>query len=228
MTHLFWIKCILCFYYPVLSFCSASSIRWNKHILPIYIKALNSVLALFEIIILFVGIYSIKLGEYYLIIASIFIAIVYLPLMVLLTSPTLNYFLKFNYKWYSWINFIVINKLITIRVLLKTLKEELIWRSAYVEILSSLNVSNPLIIISGTIYFYLIHFKCKKKVILLQELELFLFSFFLILSYILTNSILVVWIIHFIRNSYIIFHKNYVEKNEKILFESNKKHPVNI
>lgn len=73
MTLLFWIKCVLCFYFPVQSFSSSSSIRWDKHILPIYMKALNSIIALFEIIIMFIGIYSIKLGEYYLIIASIFL-----------------------------------------------------------------------------------------------------------------------------------------------------------
>ncbi|WP_434968535.1 CPBP family glutamic-type intramembrane protease [Rosettibacter primus] len=210
MNTLLWANYILFMYYLMQTISHLYLIRWAPFLINSYL--IRIIFAFLEIILLSIGLYNIKIGGFYIIITSPFIAVIYLPLIVLLTSPSFQYFVSYRYRFWNWIKFIVTKYLKTIKILLQTLKEELIWRSAFVVIATILGISNILIVIIGSLMFYFIHWEWKKKIILLQEFELWLFSLLLYMLFLYTNSLLAVWIIHFIRNSYLIFHNLNVKR----------------
>ncbi|MCP4970934.1 MAG: CPBP family intramembrane metalloprotease [Arcobacter sp.] len=136
------------------------------------------------------------------------ISIIYFPFMVALSSPGFKFLLSFKFKIYLWLksHFTLTRKHKTI--LINTLIEELVWRSSFIYICSELGFTNIIIIIIGSLLFYLIHLDLSKKIIVLSEIELLIFSFLLYIIFISTESILVVWLIHFMRNSYLQFIKS--------------------
>jgi hypothetical protein len=172
----------------------------------------RSIKTVFKIVLAALGIYAINwdatLNNYFIII----LGILYLPVMVLLTSNGLKYFLRFNYKVVRWIKYIVSDKKKSIIILFRTLWEELIWRCAFVFCMNILSCPNILIISIGSILFYSIHVSAiSKKIVLMKEIELLIFSILLYFTYIKLESLFIVWGIHFIRNSYIKFNKSQVE-----------------
>jgi membrane protease YdiL (CAAX protease family) len=161
----------------------------------------------FELYILLIGLYYIQSGSIAAILIFSPFGIIYLPIMFLFTSPSLKYFLRFSYNLLSWIRSVILHPKLYVYILLNTLKEELIWRSAFVNILRSIYTNDLAILLSGSILFYLLHWPKKSKFTFMTEIELYIFSLLLYFLYLRTDSLIVVWIIHFIRNSYLKFFR---------------------
>lgn len=128
--------------------------------------------------------------------------------MVALNSPNFAFLLSFKFKIYRWFKSLFTFSNSHKAILIRTLIEELVWRSSFTYICRELGLENVYIIISGSLLFYLIHLDLSKKIIVLSEFELLIFSFLLYFVFISTESIIVVWIIHFMRNSYLQFIKS--------------------
>ena len=111
--------------------------------------------------------------------------------------------MQFSYNLISWVRSVFSCPKMYVHILLSTLKEELIWRSTFVYILRNIQASDLSILLLGSGLFYLLHWPKKSKIIFMTEFELYLFSFYLYFIYLRTDSLIVVWIIHFIRNSYL-------------------------
>jgi len=176
----------------------------KKYFLKIYIKV--NELLLFSIAFLLIY-WSVDYYSFEKYVSNLFLGIIltllYIPLMVFLTSPSIRYFLNFKYQLFEWISNIFIFPQKHFKQLILALWEELIWRVAFVLLLQQLGVGDSLIFLCGSVLFYLIHFSFSKKIIILTEFELFLFSCLLYGLYLLTYSLLLVWLIHFLRNSYL-------------------------
>lgn len=167
---------------------------------------------LFEICLIFLGLIKILIGDLDAIIRSIIYGLLYLPLMVALTSSSLIYFFSFRYHIINWLKSIFRNTKLYIPILYKTFKEELIWRSSFVFLLRFNRINPVIIFIIGSILFYSIHFNKNIKIVILTEIELLLFSCLLYIVYLEYNSFIAVLFIHFIRNSYLYFYRT-VTKN---------------
>jgi hypothetical protein len=168
-------------------------------------------MALFEICLIILGLIKILVGDVDAIIRSIIYGLLYLPLMVALTSPSVKYFFSFRYQFCFWLKSIFRDFKLYIPILYKTFREELIWRSSLVFLLRFFHLNQVVIFIIGSILFYSIHFNKNAKIVLLTEIELLLFSCLLYVVYLEYNSFLTVWLIHFIRNSYLYFYRSVIK-----------------
>lgn len=93
MLTLKLISFIISFYYLLYALSSVIS----SNIFPRYIKVI------FEIFLLLTGVYDLKFGSLYSFMLSVLLGFLYLPIMVGLTSPSLNYFFSFRYNILKWI-----------------------------------------------------------------------------------------------------------------------------
>ena len=160
-----------------------------------------------ELIILLIGLNYISLGSTTTVFIFCPFGILYLPIMLLFTTPSLKYFMGFNYNLFSWARSVFFFPKLYVHIFFSTFLEELIWRSTYVNILRNIHINYFSILLSGSILFYLLHWPKKSKFTFMTEIELYIFSLFLYFIYLRTESLVVVWIIHFIRNSYIKFFR---------------------
>jgi len=168
-------------------------------------------IGLFEICLIFLGLISVLIGDVSAIIGSIIYGLLYLPLMVALTSPSLKYFFSFRYHIINWLKSIFGDIKLYIPILYNTFREELIWRSSFVFLLRFNRINHVIIFIIGSILFYSIHFNKNAKIVLLTEIELLLFSCLLYIVYLEYNSFIAIWLIHFIRNSYLYFYRSAIK-----------------
>lgn len=161
-----------------------------------------------QAVLVIMGIYYAKVGSISDIIMYPILSLIYLPFMVAFNSPNFAFLFSYKYRIYEWIKSLFsFNKQIMV-TLIQTLVEELVWRSAFIYICNQLGFTAVQILVAGSLLFYLIHLDLSKKIIILSEFELLVFSFILYLIFISTESIITVWIIHFMRNSYLQFIKN--------------------
>ncbi|MBU1299114.1 MAG: CPBP family intramembrane metalloprotease [Proteobacteria bacterium] len=170
--------------------------------------------AALEISLALIGLWWLVVGSPIVILLSAGIGIAYLPITVGLTSPSLAYVLGFRYKFAEWIFAVVKDRASYLPVLLQTLKEELVWRSAFMYLGRFNNIPDPLLLVVGSILFYLIHWNAKGRVVILTELELLCFSFLLYVVYLELQTLIGVWIIHFIRNSYLRYYRSMMRASE--------------
>ena len=170
-------------------------------------KNLRKILTLWELVLLFIGIYAIQTTPAKGVTIYAILGLLYLPIMFILNSSSSRYFFNFRYNFVKWLKSIWSSLNNYLLVLIRTFREELVWRFSFVYLMRDVGFTNNNIILIGSILFYLIHFKKKNKVILLVEFELLLFSFLLYFVYIQTQSVFDVWAIHFLRNSYLDFYK---------------------
>lgn len=171
-------------------------------------KRFPAIRAAIEIALVLIGLVGLAVGSPGIIIVSAGIGIAYLPITVSLTSPSLAYVLGFRYKFAEWIFAVVKDRASYLPVLLQTLKEELVWRSAFVYLGRFNNIPDHLLLVVGSILFYLIHWNPKGRIVILTEFELLCFSFLLYVVYLELHTLIGVWAIHFIRNSYLRYHRS--------------------
>ena len=132
----------------------------------------------------------------------------YLPIMILCTTPAafLSRFIRLSPA--RWIKYAKKNRILSLSILIGTLKEELIWRVALVWLARQMMIGDGIIILTGALCFYGIHWKPQSLVVLMTEIELFIFSLLLYVVYIQTTSLIGVWAIHFLRNTCIFYCRN--------------------
>jgi hypothetical protein len=152
------------------------------------------------------GLLNASIGTFYNTLINIMVFLVYLPLMVFLTSPSLTFFLKFQFRIFDWLKSVFFNKS-TFKKLLYIFKEELFWRSALIILLKHLELSKILILVIAAFLFYVSHLFRKNEFNILAELELFLFSLLICFLYLEYTSFVGIWLGHSIRNTFISFHK---------------------
>lgn len=161
-----------------------------------------------QAVLVIIGVYYAKVGSISDIIMYPILSLIYFPFMVAFSSPNFTFLLTYKFRIYEWIKSLFpFNKQIMV-TLIQTLVEELVWRSAFIYIFNQFGFTTFQILIAGSLLFYFIHLNLSKKIIILSEIELLVFSFILYLIFISTESIITVWIIHFMRNSYLQFIKN--------------------
>ena len=179
---------ILCFlYFPLSGFIKRKRIK----------KVLESI---FEGLLFVVGITKIRTDNLDSLLLSVLLCMVYFPFMIWMTSnPGIRGIISiFRGK----INDIF--KLRTVKILpailLNTFVEEIIWRLSFIHLMQQLHISNIIIVVSGSILFTLSHWHAGKKIIIREQTEFILFSLMLYTVYLLNESLIAVWFIHFVRN----------------------------
>ncbi|MGB9774545.1 MAG: CPBP family glutamic-type intramembrane protease [Bacteroidota bacterium] len=168
-------------------------------------KRVSRVHVAFNILLVLIGLWAFASGSAISIILSSGIGIAYLPLAVGMTCPSLEYFLRFRYKFRIWLNALFKERNAYLPILFNTLKEELVWRSAFVYVGRWNNIPDAVLLVLGSFLFYLVHWNPKSRIVLLTEVEFLCFSCLLYLAYIKLETLVGVWLIHFIRNSYLRF-----------------------
>lgn len=166
---------------------------------------------MWQFVFIMIGAFQAGSGSPREILIASFCGLAYLPIMISFTTPSLNYLRLFRFRPGRWINHTIMNGVMSLTILVDTLKEELVWRVALVWLARQMMIDDVLIIFTGALCFYGIHWIPRPLVILMTEFELFLFSLLLYIVYIKTASLIGVWIIHILRNSYIHFCRNGTE-----------------
>jgi len=171
-------------------------------------KCVSPVHVAFSILLVLIGLWVFVFGSAISIVLSSGIGMAYLPFAVGMTSPSFEYFLRFRYKFRIWLNELFKERSVYLPILFNTLKEELIWRSAFVYLGRRNNIPDPILLVLGSFLFYFIHWNPKNRIVLLTEVELLCFCFLLYLVYMELETLPGVWLIHFIRNSYLRFSRS--------------------
>jgi len=125
-----------------------------------------------------------------------------------MTSPSFRYFKNFRLELYGWVKSLYHDKKPNILILLQTLKEELIWRSAFTSLCITIDINKSMILVTGGILFYFIHWSAKKRIVVLTEVELLCFSMLTYFVYLELDTFMGAWAIHFIRNSFLHYHRD--------------------
>lgn len=135
---------------------------------------------------------------------ALMIMLLYLPVMILLTAhPGLaRKLVCFNRQKPEF----SLNR--QLGILLATLREELVWRLAFVAVLRRISICEYAIIFAGTALFYISHMNLSRRLILPAQIDLLLFSSLLYLLYSKTDSILSVWLVHYLRNAFVTCFRN--------------------
>lgn len=170
--------------------------------------------AALEISLALIGLWWLVVGSPAAIMLSAAIGIAYLPVTIGLTSPSLTYFLAFRYRFAEWISTIIKDRSSYISVSLQTLKEELVWRSAFLHLGRVVDIPDLALVAIGSVMFYLIHWSPKGRIVVLTELELVCFSVLLYVVYVELDTLVGVWVIHFIRNSYLRFYRSNQQRSD--------------
>jgi hypothetical protein len=163
-------------------------------------KRLRKVLELFfESILVIIGMCQIRSENFRLLPITLVICMIYFPLMILMTSTSIRQIWSiFRFKSPHRFKLRFLNTYPAI--LLNVAIEELIWRICYVYLLSQLQIPVLIIAVSGSILFTIAHWRNDKKLVLLEQSEFILFSLMLYTLFLIYESFLLIWLIHFFRN----------------------------
>lgn len=179
---------ILCFlYFPFSGFLKRKRIR----------KVLEFS---FESVLIVVGINNIRTDNLDSFLLSALLCMVYFPFMIWITSKhgIQGIISIFSEKIHDIFKFGTVK--ILPAIFLTTFIEEIIWRLSFIHLMHQLQISNIIIAVSGSILFTLSHWHVGKRIIIREQTEFILFSLMLYTVYLLTESLIAVWFIHFVRN----------------------------
>ncbi len=179
---------ILCFFYfPFSGFLKRKRLRKMLEII-------------FESVLFIVGITKIRTDNLDSLLLSGLICMVYFPFMIWLTSnPGIREIISiFRGRIHDIFKFRT-TKILPV-ILLNTFIEEIIWRLSFIYLMQQLQISNIIIAVSGSILFTLSHWHAGKRIIIREQTEFILFSLMLYTVYLVKESLIVVWFIHFARN----------------------------
>ena len=153
----------------------------------------------FEFILIAIALGQIKSDNLKLAPIPLIISMIYFPILFLMTSISARQ-VRANCRFKSIYQFL--SSLLNIYpvILLNVLIEELIWRVCYVYLLSHLQIPEIIIAVSGALLFTIAHLKLGKKLILLVQIEFILFSLMLYTLFMVYQSLILIWLIHFFRN----------------------------
>lgn len=166
---------------------------------------IKNIRRLLQIVLIILGINSAEFGNIKEVSCIAAIGIVYIPVMVALNSPNIRTILIFRYRILTFFKTIIKEYKKYSVIGWRVLTEELVWRCSFVFLMNYFGIDNISIVLVGSILFYLIHAGFSKKIVVISELELIQFIFILYISFIITDSLAGVWILHFYRNGYLTF-----------------------
>ena len=192
-----WINLFLLLYYPIYVLSGITA----RVVLPRTIRAMA------DLAMVFWGIYAASFGTGYGTLIGVAIGMSYMPLMAAMTVPAHSDWRSFEFRLGGWAESVLGQFHNYMASAINCLREELVWRSAFVFSMRALEVPDVATIAAGSTLFYLLHWRGQKRIVILTELELFLFCALLTGLYLSTMSVLVTWIVHFVRNSYLAFHR---------------------
>ena len=163
-------------------------------------KRLRKVIELlFEIVLVIIALFQIRSENFRLLPITLVICIIYFPFMMLMTSATAwQVWSIFRFKSPARLKLRFLNTYPVI--LLNVAIEEIIWRICYVYLLSQQQIPVIIIAISGSILFTVAHWRDGKKLVLLEQIEFIFFSLILYTIFMIYESFISIWLIHFFRN----------------------------
>lgn len=171
-------------------------------------------LTIFEISMVIIGMHFFFLTFILEPFTLLIIAVAYIPLMIIFTNPSTFSFRKILFVFKYWPVKIVTEPVNNKNILLKAIEEELIWRGAFVNLAYWAGMTMPIIIPFGALLFYSVHINVKRKIYALKEFEFLFFSTFIVTAYIISNSLLITILIHFMRNSFLLCYRESTLKTE--------------
>jgi hypothetical protein len=192
-----WVNLVLLLYYPIWVLSTITS----RVVLP------RTIRSMVDLAMVFWGIHAASFGTGYGTLIGVAVGMSYMPLMAALTVPASTDWRSFEFRIGGWGQSILGRFHDYMPSAISCLREELVWRSAFVFSMEALEVPNIATIVAGSTLFYLLHWRGQKRIVILTEVELFLFCTLLFILYLSTMSVLVTWIVHFVRNSYLAFHR---------------------
>lgn len=155
---------------------------------------------IFESVLIVVGISKIRTDNLDSLLLSVLLCMVYFPFMIWMTSnPGIQGIISiFREKIHDIFKFRTVK--ILPAIFLNTFLEEIIWRLSFIHLMQQLQISNIIIAVSGSILFTLSHWHGGKRIIIREQTEFILFSLMLYTVYLVKESLIAVWFIHFVRN----------------------------
>lgn len=174
----------------------------------------NYFLILFDIIMLLAGMNYFLIDRFEMTPLLFVVIIIYILFIFLSGSYIDNGLGIITETLKKWSKQLVIKPVITKNIILRAIEEELIWRAAFVNLAFATGMTSGGVIAIGGIFFYSIHFNTKKKLVPFVELEFMAFSFLLITVFILSGSLIITIIIHFIRNSFLLCYRENILSKE--------------
>jgi len=162
-----------------------------------------------QLTLIILGIYSAEVGSFKEVSSFIILGILYIPIMVAFNSSTIRALFKFRFRIIMFFKTIIIERKKYFVIGWRVLNEELVWRCSFIFLMNYFVVNNINIIVIGSVLFYLIHVGFSKKIIIISELEFLTFIFILYISFSITKSLAGIWFLHFLRNGYITFIKEW-------------------
>jgi hypothetical protein len=154
---------------------------------------------LFETVLVIIAMYQMRSENFRFLLCTLVICMIYFPFMMLMTLTSARQ-LKSIFRAGSphrfKLRFIENYPLILINAAL----EELIWRVCFIHLLLQLQIPGIVIAVSGSILFTLAHWRVDNKLVLLAQIEFFLFSLLLYTIFLIYESFITIWFIHFLRN----------------------------